>query len=158
MALPSSGQLSFSMIETEIGGSLNNVSLRNMSDFAGFSTPNSVSKFYGWSASVTSDIGVRRWVNGYALNVQIQETTNPQTFASDYTIGQSFFVTWYNYEFDYSFGVSYYRDFLFDSTLDGEFRSYNIDPIPNSFPQFGNPNGNPNFNNNGLPVNLVNWF
>jgi hypothetical protein len=51
MALPSSGQLSFSAIAGELSVSLSNVSLRSMSSTAGFSTPDSVSEFYGYSAS-----------------------------------------------------------------------------------------------------------
>jgi hypothetical protein len=49
MALPSSGQLSFSAIAGELGVSLSNVSLRSMSSTAGKSTPDAVSEFYGYS-------------------------------------------------------------------------------------------------------------
>lgn len=49
MALPGSGQLSFSAIAGELGVSLSNVSLRSMSATAGFSTPDAVSEFYGYS-------------------------------------------------------------------------------------------------------------
>ena len=49
MALPSSGQLSMSDIANEQGISLSNVSLRSMSSTAGFSTPDAVSEFYGYS-------------------------------------------------------------------------------------------------------------
>lgn len=49
MALPSSGPLSFSAIAGELGVSLSNVSLRSMSATAGFSTPDAVSEFYGYS-------------------------------------------------------------------------------------------------------------
>lgn len=49
MALPSSGQLSLSAIAGELGVSLSNVSLRSMSATAGFSTPDAVSEFYGYS-------------------------------------------------------------------------------------------------------------
>lgn len=50
MALPGSGQLSLGNIATEQAISLSNVSLRSMSATAGFSTPDSVSEFYGYSA------------------------------------------------------------------------------------------------------------
>jgi hypothetical protein len=50
MALPGSGQLSFSAIAGELGVSLSNVSLRNMSSSASFSTPDRVSDFYGYSS------------------------------------------------------------------------------------------------------------
>lgn len=49
MALPGSGPLSFSAIAGELGVSLSNVSLRSMSSTAGFSTPDAVSEFYGYS-------------------------------------------------------------------------------------------------------------
>jgi len=48
MALPGSGQLRFSAIASELGVSLSNVSLRNMSSSAGFSTPDRVGDFYGY--------------------------------------------------------------------------------------------------------------
>ena len=50
MALPGSGQLSFSAIAGELGVSLSNVSLRSMSSTAGKSTPDAVSEFYGYGA------------------------------------------------------------------------------------------------------------
>jgi hypothetical protein len=50
MALPGSGQLSLGDIAGELGLSLSNLSLRDMSDTAGFSTPDAVSDFYGYSA------------------------------------------------------------------------------------------------------------
>lgn len=54
MALPSSGQLGFSSIAGELSISLSNVSLRNMSSTAGFSTPDYVSEFYGYSNAVST--------------------------------------------------------------------------------------------------------
>lgn len=50
MALPTSGPLSFLDIATEINGDPP-YSLRSMSNSAGFSTPDSVSEFYGYSGS-----------------------------------------------------------------------------------------------------------
>lgn len=49
MALPTSGPLSFSAIANELGTPLSNVSLSGMSNSAGFSTPDAVSEFYGYS-------------------------------------------------------------------------------------------------------------
>lgn len=47
MALPSSGQISISQIRTELGTS--DGSLRNLSALAGFSSPDAMSEFYGYS-------------------------------------------------------------------------------------------------------------
>ena len=47
MALQTSGAISISQIKTELGSSSN--SLRALSDAAGFSTPDSMSEFYGYS-------------------------------------------------------------------------------------------------------------
>lgn len=51
MALQSSGQISLSDIANEQGVGLSNVSLRSMSNTAGFSTPDAISEFYGYSAA-----------------------------------------------------------------------------------------------------------
>ena len=48
MALPSSGTLSIGDIRTELGSSSG--SLRTLSGLAGFSTPDAISEFYGYSA------------------------------------------------------------------------------------------------------------
>ena len=53
MALPSSGPLSLNDIRIELGASATNQSLRSFSSTAGFSTPDAVSEFYGYS-SLTS--------------------------------------------------------------------------------------------------------
>lgn len=62
MALPSSGQLSFSAIAGELGAG-SPYSLRSMSNTAGKSTPDSVSEFYGYSAAITYT-----YYTNYALN------------------------------------------------------------------------------------------
>lgn len=49
MALPTSGPLGFSDIASELSLSLSNLSLRSMSNTVGFSTPDAVSDFYGYS-------------------------------------------------------------------------------------------------------------
>lgn len=51
MALQSSGQISLSDIANEQGVGLSNVSLRSMSNTAGFSIPDAISEFYGYSAA-----------------------------------------------------------------------------------------------------------
>ena len=48
MALPSSGTLSIGDIRTELGSSSG--SLRTLSGLAGFSSPDAISEFYGYSA------------------------------------------------------------------------------------------------------------
>jgi len=56
MALPSSGQLTFSAIATELGIAgyqSNGADLRGMSSDAGFSTPDNISEFYGYSNAYT---------------------------------------------------------------------------------------------------------
>ncbi len=49
MGLPTSGQLSLRDIQQEIGASSSNVSLGSMSDTAGFSAPDKITDFYGFS-------------------------------------------------------------------------------------------------------------
>jgi hypothetical protein len=54
MALPTSGQLTLNDINVELGNSSGSqASLRSMSSTAGFSTPDTVSEFYGYSAGDT---------------------------------------------------------------------------------------------------------
>jgi len=52
MALPSSGPLSINDIRVELGQSQANSSLRSLSNLAGFSTPDAISEFYGYSPSL----------------------------------------------------------------------------------------------------------
>jgi hypothetical protein len=49
MALPSSGPLSINDIRVELGQAQANSSLRSLSSLAGFSTPDAISEFYGYS-------------------------------------------------------------------------------------------------------------
>jgi len=49
MALPSSGPLSINDIRVELQQSQANSSLRSLSNLAGFSTPDAISEFYGYS-------------------------------------------------------------------------------------------------------------
>ena len=50
MSLPPSGPLSFNDIASELGIGTTPLSLRSMSALAGFSTPDAVSEFYGYSS------------------------------------------------------------------------------------------------------------
>lgn len=54
MALPSSGQLSIGDISTELSMSKSNVSLGYVSDVVGFTEPDAISDFYGYSATAGS--------------------------------------------------------------------------------------------------------
>ena len=54
MALQSSGPISLSDIATEQGISTSNMSLRSMSNTAGFATPDAITEFYGWSSYTNS--------------------------------------------------------------------------------------------------------
>ena len=56
MAVPSSGQLrEYADIGVELGVAQSNVSLRGMSQTAGFSAPDAMSEFYGYSAVTPTD-------------------------------------------------------------------------------------------------------
>lgn len=59
MALQSSGAISISQIQAELGGSY---SLRALSAVAGFATPDAMSEFYGYSSSTTV------YINAYVPN------------------------------------------------------------------------------------------
>lgn len=57
MAVPSSGQLrEYADIGVELGVAQTNVSLRGMSQTAGFSTPDAMSEFYGYSSSICNNV------------------------------------------------------------------------------------------------------
>ena len=61
MALPSSGQLTFSAIATELGitgYATNGVDLRGMSSDAGFGVPDNISEFYGYAATLDNILGI----------------------------------------------------------------------------------------------------
>ena len=55
MALQSSGQISISDIATELSAGSTNLSLRSLSSTAGFTTPDAVSEFYGYSHATYSN-------------------------------------------------------------------------------------------------------
>lgn len=79
MALPTSGPLSFSAIANELSTPLSNVSLRGMSNSAGFSTPDSVSEFYGYSGGGLIAVS---W--GYSSrNIYSSCIAMPTTFYAD---------------------------------------------------------------------------
>lgn len=61
MALPSSGPLSFSAIADILSLPISNISLRSISSQAGFSFPDSISKFYGYSATSALELLLLRY-------------------------------------------------------------------------------------------------
>ncbi len=78
MAVPSSGQLrEYADIGTELGVAQSNVSLRGMSQIAGFSAPDAMSEFYGYSpippapSYVGSDFTTSGTGRAASLNVPI---------------------------------------------------------------------------------------
>jgi len=82
MALPSSGQLSINQIRNEIGTS--NGSLRYLSSLAGFSTPDAISDFYGYSNVVTlyMDYSLPSYAtcyNYYIFGANVSNFTNVST-------------------------------------------------------------------------------
>lgn len=78
MALQSSGAISISQIKTELGSSDN--SLRNLSSTAGFSIPDAMSEFYGYSfSSFSNDFaldydGVNDYVRGNIVSTHPAQT------------------------------------------------------------------------------------
>jgi hypothetical protein len=76
MALPGSGPLSFSAIAGELGITSNR-SLRNMSDLAGFNTPDSASEFYNYDISDT-----QRYINA-VFNAGFTDVINYQQAIED---------------------------------------------------------------------------
>ena len=93
MALPSSGQLSFSAIAGELTVSLSNVSLRSMSNTAGKSTPDAVSEFYGYG--VVTYTYYATWV----LNDPCDYTYLDIVYGSDgkYYVDSGGYTLMYNY-------------------------------------------------------------
>ena len=73
MPLPSSGTLSLNDIRVELGLAQSNVSLRSMSNTAGFSTPDAVSEFYGYPPTPnyrTFDIVEFRTTSGEVCSIR----------------------------------------------------------------------------------------
>lgn len=78
MALPSSGAISIDNIRTELGQSQGNNSLRALSSLAGYTTPDSMSEFYGFSSATEFSIsgigfpdGEQCCVDGPSFETQI---------------------------------------------------------------------------------------
>ena len=157
MALPGSGQISLGDIAGELGVSLSNVSLRSMSSTAGFSTPDSVSDFYGYSNVTTSDITIYRYATSTSARVSIVTSSFEQSFSSNYRITQVFTVNYYNYEGGYSFNQNYTFYFNFDNTYEGTLVSVNIPTIRGTAINYAFASGTPTLTDYGNPVNLTGW-
>lgn len=111
MALPSSGQISMSMVATELGLSLSNLSLRSMSNTAGFSIPDAVSEFYGYSnLTYTFYLGVVYSgdpCSPLSLIYDIYEGSDGKYYADQggtYVLASSVSNTWYAYLNSYNDG------------------------------------------------------
>lgn len=117
MALPSSGQLSFSAIGTELGLSSSNLSLRSMSNQAGFSTPDTVSEFYGYSAITYGYYGTFYKQDPCISLVQydIYSGSDGKVYVyngSSYVLASSISTNWYIYQyFDDMFWLYVYAQY-----------------------------------------------
>lgn len=89
MALPTSGQLSLEDIATELQVSISDVSLRSMSSSAGFTTPDSVSEFYGYSAAPRTNL---YYYSNDGVNDYIKGTWSGQTSLHNNDWSIRFFV------------------------------------------------------------------
>jgi hypothetical protein len=115
MALPSSGPLSFSAIANELGTSLSNVSLRGMSNSAGFSTPDSVSEFYGYSGGGLIAVS---W--GYNSRRSSSACTASQTtFYADSSSPNTATVVYFDAEGTMPGFTGYYSDGISARQFDG---------------------------------------
>ena len=84
MALQSSGPISLSDIKTELGSSAND--FRTLHAAAGFSTPDSISEFYGFSAATAYTFLLGDAGNGYGdYAAACAEAYDPITLYSDST-------------------------------------------------------------------------
>lgn len=89
MPVPSSGELKlYGDIQTEIGGAQADTSLHNMSLEAGFSTPDAMSDFYGYSSVVPPSVTTlsSNYVYYNSMNVRgcVTDTGGGYTIASHY--------------------------------------------------------------------------
>lgn len=135
MALPSSGQISMSMVATELGLSLSNLSLRSMSNTAGFSIPDAVSEFYGYSnLTYTFYLGVVYSgdpCSPLSLIYDIYEGSDGKYYADQggtYILASSVSNTWYAYLNSYNDGFQDWYLYEVYSAINGGFvYSYRTD-------------------------------
>jgi hypothetical protein len=92
MAVPSSGQLrEYADIGVELGVAQTNVSLRGMSQTAGFSTPDAMSEFYGYSGECTTGVAD---VFGDGSGIALYQLNNNASDASGNYNGVAFNVNY----------------------------------------------------------------
>ena len=75
MTLPSSGQISINDIRVELGASATNQSLRAFSNTAGFTTPDAISEFYGYSNLTSFSYNSEGSEEGSACSLESTEDT-----------------------------------------------------------------------------------
>lgn len=115
MALPTSGPLSFSAIANELGTPLSNVSLRGMSNSAGFSTPDAVSEFYGYSGGGLIAVS---W--GYASrNIYSACIAMPTTFYADSSSPTTATAVYADAEGNIPGFIGFYSDGISSREFDG---------------------------------------
>jgi hypothetical protein len=113
MALPSSGSLSLGQIGQELGQSLSNLSLRNLSSSVGFGTPDKVSEFYGYENRPAQDFMIMYAgvylddpCAGFPVDIYIDRNTGYYYYyiGGEYRLFQGEWVYFYQYE-DYWSGM-----------------------------------------------------
>lgn len=95
MALPSSGQISISQIRDELIGNGSSYSLRQLSAWAGKSTPDAMSEFYGYSA---------------VMNLYIDWTVPSSTTCYSYYTFGAYVTSYTNVNTDVNVTIDWYGD------------------------------------------------
>lgn len=133
MALPGSGQLSLGDIAGELGVSLSSVSLRSMSSTAGFSTPDAVTEFYGYSNVTYTYYGT------WALNDPCDYTYYDIVYGSDgkYYIDSGGYTLMYNFA-----PGSFWYEYLYNEPM--------FDPFSNIYNEWTINSTSTTLTNNGL--------
>ena len=135
MALPISGLLKFTDIATELGLSLSNLSLRSMSNTAGFSIPDAVSEFYGYS-NLTYTFYLGLVYSGdpcspLSLVYDIYQGSDSKYYVDQggtYVLASSVSNTWYAYLNSYNDGFQDWYLYEVYSAINGGFvYSYRTD-------------------------------
>jgi hypothetical protein len=106
--VPSSGQVKFSEIGNELGISISNLSLRSMSNTAGFSTPDSISEFWGYLNAT--------YVGNFAAN----DPCNYEYFDIYYGNADGYYYYWTgtSYVFALNYATNWYKFLYYEPRLD----------------------------------------